>query len=112
MFQADRAFTNIAQMSQKAPYPPTTWSLGGKPEKSIDIPVTAICLLLYVCGAATHMTIFQLNRRRGYKFLFNAVLFGTSPSFHNQTKPSNTSRLLHVPHSNLLSPHILHRVPT
>ncbi|KAH6616480.1 hypothetical protein C7974DRAFT_319148 [Boeremia exigua] len=58
------------------PYPPRVWALGGTPNKTVDIPVTAVCLALYVCGAATHMTIFQLNRRRGYKFLFNAVLFG------------------------------------
>ncbi|KAJ4994039.1 hypothetical protein SVAN01_00516 [Stagonosporopsis vannaccii] len=58
------------------PYPPRNWALGGAPNKAIDIPVTSICLALYVCGAAIHMTIFQLNRRRGHKFLFNAVIFG------------------------------------
>ncbi|UPX16425.1 uncharacterized protein EKO05_0006825 [Ascochyta rabiei] len=58
------------------PYRPRFWALGGSPNKSIDIPVTSICLALYVCGAAIHMTIFQLNRRRGHKFLFNAVMFG------------------------------------
>ncbi|KAF1932536.1 uncharacterized protein M421DRAFT_53085 [Didymella exigua CBS 183.55] len=63
-------------MSQKAPYPPKVWALGGKSDKSIDIPVTAICLALYICGAAMHMTILQLNQRRDHKFLFNGVLFG------------------------------------
>ena len=78
-------------MSQKAPYPSKFWALGGKPEKSIDIPVTAICLFLYVCCAATHMTIFQLNRRRGHKFLFNGVLFGTF-TMHPTFKPSYLTR--------------------
>jgi hypothetical protein len=44
---------------------------------NIDTPITAVFLVLFMVGAATHMTIFQLNRKRGHKFLFNAVLFGT-----------------------------------
>lgn len=67
-------------MPAKGPYPPQTWSLGGTPEVSVDVPVTAVFLVLYVCGAATHMAIFQLNKRRGKKFLFSAMLFGTRPS--------------------------------
>ncbi|KAF2853095.1 hypothetical protein T440DRAFT_505975 [Plenodomus tracheiphilus IPT5] len=58
------------------PWAPTTWALGGAPKKSIDLPVTAVFLALFMIGAATHMTIFQLNRRRGHKFLFNGALFG------------------------------------
>jgi hypothetical protein len=68
--------SNITQMNKSAPYLPTTWALGGKIEKSVDLPITAVIMLLFMISAAWHMTIFQLNRRRGHKFLFNAVLFG------------------------------------
>ncbi|KAF9739628.1 hypothetical protein PMIN01_02262 [Paraphaeosphaeria minitans] len=61
--------------STSGPYRPTTWALGGVPKKNIDIPVTAIFLCLYMLGAATHMTIFQYNKRRGHKFLFNGMIF-------------------------------------
>lgn len=87
LHRVDRSLSNIPQMSHKAPYPSKFWSLGGKPEKSTDIPITAICLFLYICCAATHMTIFQLNRRRGHKFLFNGVLFGTL-TIHPIYKPN------------------------
>jgi len=59
-----------------APWLPNNWSLGGVPKKSVDVPITAVFLLLFVVGAATHMTILRLNLKRGHKFLFNGVLFG------------------------------------
>lgn len=68
---------NIPQ-SPSGPFRPTTWSLGGIPKKDVDIPVTAVFLFLYIIGAATHMTIFQYNKRRGHKFLFNGMMFGES----------------------------------
>jgi hypothetical protein len=64
------------QMNKNAPYVPTTWALGGSIEKGVDLPITIVFLSLFMISAAWHMTIFQLNRRRGHKFLFNAVLFG------------------------------------
>jgi len=42
----------------------------------VDIPITAVFLLLFIIGAATHMTIFQLNRKRGHKFVFSGLIFG------------------------------------
>ncbi|KAL5410591.1 hypothetical protein PMIN06_010625 [Paraphaeosphaeria minitans] len=66
----------MSTQSTSGPYRPTTWALGGIPKKNIDIPVTAIFLCLYMLGAATHMTIFQYNKRRGHKFLFNGMIFG------------------------------------
>jgi hypothetical protein len=70
--------TNTTQQPSSGPYRPQTWALGGVADKHIDIPVTAVFLFLFICGAATHMTIFQINRKRGHKFVFNALLFGTS----------------------------------
>ncbi|KAF2796729.1 hypothetical protein K505DRAFT_270880 [Melanomma pulvis-pyrius CBS 109.77] len=64
------------KMNQGPPYRPTVWGLGGTATANIDIPITAVFLALFIIGAITHMTIFQLNNRRGHKFVFNAALFG------------------------------------
>ncbi|KAF3767766.1 hypothetical protein M406DRAFT_253186, partial [Cryphonectria parasitica EP155] len=58
------------------PYAPTTASLGGFPTVHLDDPICAVLLALYVAAAATHMTIFQINRRRDHKFVFSGMLFG------------------------------------
>ena len=41
-----------------------------------DVPISAVFLFLFICGAVSHMTIFQLNLRRGHKFIMSAMLFG------------------------------------
>ncbi|KAJ4379642.1 hypothetical protein N0V86_004824 [Didymella sp. IMI 355093] len=61
--------------SMKPPYPPTAWALGGAPIKKIDIPAQIVFMLLFMIGAAVHMKIFQKNRARGHKFLFNLFIF-------------------------------------
>ena len=43
---------------------------------SVDIPITSVFLALYVIGAIGHMTILQINMRRGHKFLMSGALFG------------------------------------
>lgn len=58
------------------PYAPTTASLGGLPTKSLDVPLCAVFLALFVGGAVGHMTIFQINRRKGHKFIPSAATFG------------------------------------
>ncbi|RKU49013.1 hypothetical protein DL546_009702 [Coniochaeta pulveracea] len=58
------------------PYLPPTAQLGGSPNRSVDVPICAVFLVFFICMAATHMTIFQINRKRGHKFFFSAVLFG------------------------------------
>lgn len=50
--------------------------MGGRPNRELDVPVCAVFLVLFICMAATHMTIFQINRRRDHKFLFSMLLFG------------------------------------
>lgn len=59
-----------------APYPPRVAAVGGRPNTSVDVPVSAVFLFLFVVGAATHMTIFQLNNRKGHKFIMSAMTFG------------------------------------
>jgi len=71
-----------AQLPQSAteqvsyPVLPRIWMLGGRPEVGVDVPITAVFLLLFIVGAVAHMTIYQLNRKRGHKFLMSALLFG------------------------------------
>ncbi|KAL2064624.1 hypothetical protein VTL71DRAFT_3761 [Oculimacula yallundae] len=50
--------------------------LGGHPTVSLDIPICAVLLALYVLGAIGNMTIYQINRRRGHKFLMSWAMFG------------------------------------
>ncbi|EED14411.1 conserved hypothetical protein [Talaromyces stipitatus ATCC 10500] len=59
-----------------APYPSLTAQLGLVPSTGVDVPVSCVFLVLYILGAGCHMTIFQLNRREGHKFIFNAATFG------------------------------------
>ena len=58
------------------PYLPKTASIGGVPTKSVDVPICAVFLFLFMVGAAGNMTILQLNRRKGHKFLMSGLLFG------------------------------------
>ncbi|CAK7266180.1 hypothetical protein SEPCBS57363_001961 [Sporothrix epigloea] len=58
------------------PYPPTTAGLGGIPTPKLDDPICAVLLLFFVAGAATNMTILQVNRRRGHKFVISGMVFG------------------------------------
>ncbi|KAL8932165.1 MAG: hypothetical protein Q9216_006940 [Gyalolechia sp. 2 TL-2023] len=61
---------------QHAPYPPKDASLGGVPTVDTDIPITAVFLFLFICGAVANMTIFQLNKKRGHKFVMSGMMFG------------------------------------
>ncbi|KAG6366320.1 hypothetical protein INS49_000497 [Diaporthe citri] len=58
------------------PYAPTTALLGGHPTVSLDDPICACLLLLFIAGAVTHLTIFRINHKRDHKFVFSALLFG------------------------------------
>lgn len=60
------------------PYPPQAAVLGGVPTNNVDTPISAVLLALFVGSAAINMTIFQVNLRRGHKFIFSVLLFGFS----------------------------------
>ncbi|KAI9804888.1 MAG: hypothetical protein M1826_004850 [Phylliscum demangeonii] len=62
--------------SEHAPYAPTTAALGEQPTKKVDVPLSSVFLALFLLGGITHMTILQLNRRRGHHFIMSGVLFG------------------------------------
>ena len=63
-------------MPQRGPYPPTNASLGGVPTNKLDTPITVVFLVLFIFGAVAHMTILQLNNKRGHKFLMSGLIFG------------------------------------
>lgn len=50
--------------------------VGGRPTIIPDVPISAVFIAMYLAFAATNMTIFQINRRRGHKFIPSAVMFG------------------------------------
>jgi hypothetical protein len=64
------------QSAKGPPYLPTTAGIGGLPTKNVDDPISAVFLVLFVIGAASHMTIFQINMRRKKKFVMSAMIFG------------------------------------
>ncbi|KAL5363559.1 hypothetical protein BJX96DRAFT_155918 [Aspergillus floccosus] len=63
-------------MSQTPPAQSATATVGGVPATIPDIPICAVFLALYAGFAATNMTIFRMNLRRGHKFILSALLFG------------------------------------
>ena len=58
------------------PYQPRGALTGGVPTVGVDIPISAVFIFLFICAAVGHMAIFQLNRRKGHKFLMSGMLFG------------------------------------
>ncbi|KAK5123658.1 hypothetical protein LTR85_002294 [Meristemomyces frigidus] len=58
------------------PYIPNVAGVGGRPTIDQDIPALAVFLLIYLTGAATNMTIFQLNRRKAHRFIMSWAMFG------------------------------------
>ncbi|EXJ84756.1 hypothetical protein A1O3_05428 [Capronia epimyces CBS 606.96] len=64
------------QSQMGPPYPPRTAAVGGVPTVGVDVPICSVFLFLFVLGAAGNMTIFQINRRRGHKFIMSALMFG------------------------------------
>ena len=63
------------QMRSTGPYPSKIAEPGGLPTIIPDVPVCAVLIVMYLCFAATNMTIFQLNRRKYHKFVPSALLF-------------------------------------
>ncbi|KAJ5641971.1 hypothetical protein N7490_005971 [Penicillium lividum] len=58
------------------PYSSKAAGMGGLPTTLPDVPVCAVLMVLYISFAATNMTIFQINRRKGHKFILSAMMFG------------------------------------
>ncbi|KAJ9249913.1 hypothetical protein DTO207G8_6393 [Paecilomyces variotii] len=67
-----------SQQSQSSgpPWVPNTASLGGIPTVSVDVPIDAVFLALFIVAAASHMTLFRRNKARGHKFIPSGATFG------------------------------------
>lgn len=64
------------QMPLHPPYLPKTTAIGGLPTVSVDVPITAVFMFLYLVAAAGHMIILQKNRQKGHKFVMSGLMFG------------------------------------
>lgn len=58
------------------PYMPKTAGMGLRPTVSLDVPICAVFLALFLAGAVCHMTLFRRNLARGHKFIPSAMTFG------------------------------------
>jgi len=66
-------------MSQRTgpPYASPFAAVGGTPTTSLDVPVCAVFLAVYLGFAVTNMSIYQLNARKQHiKFSLSALIFG------------------------------------
>lgn len=48
---------------------------GGVPNKTVDLPITFMFMLLFMLGAYVHITIYRRNAKRGHKFLISDIVF-------------------------------------
>ncbi|KAJ5087588.1 hypothetical protein N7456_011204 [Penicillium angulare] len=62
------------------PYPSRYWTLGSDPTSVVDIPITGVFTFLFLAGAVTHFTIFQVNLRRKHRFFLSIFCIGYSMS--------------------------------
>ncbi|TGO16991.1 hypothetical protein BPAE_0457g00010 [Botrytis paeoniae] len=60
------------------PYPPRSAIIGLTPTHRIDTPLTTIFMLLFLLSSIIHMSLLQINFRRGQKFLMSGMAFGFS----------------------------------
>ncbi|CAI7570377.1 unnamed protein product [Penicillium bialowiezense] len=58
------------------PYMPKTAGMGLRPTITLDVPICAVFLALFLIGAVCHMTLFRRNLARGHKFIPSAMTFG------------------------------------
>ncbi|CAG8934486.1 unnamed protein product [Penicillium salamii] len=58
------------------PYMSKTAGMGLRPTVSLDVPICAVFLALFLAGAVCHMTLFRRNLARGHKFIPSAMTFG------------------------------------
>ncbi|KAI1491478.1 hypothetical protein F5X96DRAFT_475600 [Biscogniauxia mediterranea] len=65
----------MAEPPTGPPYRANIAIVGGVPVPDVDDPIAAVFVFLFLASAAAHMTILQVNKRRGLKFLFSGMLF-------------------------------------
>jgi hypothetical protein len=65
-------------MPSSGPYPPRGALTGGVPTVAVDVPICAVFVFLFFAAAIAHMTVLQLNKRKGHKFLMSGLMFAFS----------------------------------
>ncbi|KAL8830782.1 MAG: hypothetical protein Q9191_001237, partial [Dirinaria sp. TL-2023a] len=60
------------------PYASKNAGLGGQATVDLDVPVTSVFMFLFLLGGIGHMTVLQLNLRRGRKFPMSGAMTGFS----------------------------------
>ncbi|ESZ91706.1 hypothetical protein SBOR_7901 [Sclerotinia borealis F-4128] len=60
---------------KKGPFSPVAAILGGIPNKNVDVPITAVFLVLFAVGAASHFIRHEVNKKRGHKFIISDMIF-------------------------------------
>lgn len=68
-----------ARMSNSATAQVTA-QIGGVPTIGLDVPICSVFVALFLALAVAHMTLLQINLRRGHKFIFNGMCFGFAMS--------------------------------
>lgn len=58
------------------PYRPQGALTGGIPTVGVDVPISVVFLFLFIVAAVGHMTILQLNMKKGHKFIMSGLMFG------------------------------------
>lgn len=76
MVHSVRKLTHNPKKAAGPPYPPRNAAIGGLPDTTHDVPASAVLVAIFACLAATHMTILQINKRRGILFIPSGVTFG------------------------------------
>ncbi|RDW79573.1 hypothetical protein BP6252_04211 [Coleophoma cylindrospora] len=61
--------------SAKGPFSPETALLGGVPTIKLDVPITAVFLILFFAGAVSHFVRHELNGKQGHKFHLSDLAF-------------------------------------
>lgn len=51
-------------------------TVGGIPTIIPDVPICAVLIAIFLGLAASHMTLYFRNKKRGHWFIFNAFVFG------------------------------------
>lgn len=65
----------ISNKKTVGPFTPQDAILGGIPTSSLDVPITAVFLVLFLIGAASHFFIHEFNGKRGHKFHLSDAVF-------------------------------------
>lgn len=57
------------------PYAPKFAQLGGIPSTTVDVPICAVLIAIFLTGAVLNMTLWKRNGKKGHNFLLSAVVF-------------------------------------